>query len=141
MTIRDEMLELYAFIFCQGDFRPPGDVLRTIPPRSGCNQTGRSAGDPRGLLADGGGKTSMSADTQASHLTPFPPDYRACGVLLHVTSLPSPYGIGDLGRPPSRGSTAFAKRARRGGKHSPWVPPDMPIHHTNPCLPSPATGF
>src|SRR5215472_17584419 len=28
---------------------------------------------------------------------PFPPDYRAGGVLLHVTSLPSPYGIGDLG--------------------------------------------
>ena len=41
----------------------------------------------------------MSADTQASHLTPFPPDYRACGVLLHVTSLPSPYDIGDLGPP------------------------------------------
>src|SRR5262245_5958394 len=28
---------------------------------------------------------------------PFPADYRASGVLLHVTSLPSPYGIGDLG--------------------------------------------
>ena len=28
---------------------------------------------------------------------PFPPDYRSSGVLLHVTSLPSPYGIGDLG--------------------------------------------
>src|SRR5260370_2749351 len=28
---------------------------------------------------------------------PFPPDYRASGVLLHVASLPSPYGIGDLG--------------------------------------------
>ncbi len=41
----------------------------------------------------------MSADTQATHLPPFPPDYRACGVLLHVTSLPSPYGIGDLGPP------------------------------------------
>jgi 4-alpha-glucanotransferase len=27
----------------------------------------------------------------------FPPEYRACGLLLHVTSLPSPYGIGDLG--------------------------------------------
>jgi 4-alpha-glucanotransferase len=27
----------------------------------------------------------------------FPPDYRASGVLLHVTSLPSPYGIGDVG--------------------------------------------
>jgi 4-alpha-glucanotransferase len=30
-------------------------------------------------------------------LPPFPPDYRASGLLLHVTSLPSPYGIGDLG--------------------------------------------
>ena len=28
---------------------------------------------------------------------PFPPEYRASGLLLHVTSLPSPYGIGDLG--------------------------------------------
>jgi 4-alpha-glucanotransferase len=27
----------------------------------------------------------------------FPPGYRASGVLLHVTSLPTPYGIGDLG--------------------------------------------
>jgi len=30
-------------------------------------------------------------------LPPFPADYRASGVLLHVTSLPSPYGIGDVG--------------------------------------------
>jgi 4-alpha-glucanotransferase len=29
-------------------------------------------------------------------LPPFPPDYRASGVLLHVTSLPSRYGIGDV---------------------------------------------
>jgi 4-alpha-glucanotransferase len=28
---------------------------------------------------------------------PFPPEYRASGLLLHVTSLPSPYGVGDLG--------------------------------------------
>ena len=28
---------------------------------------------------------------------PFPPDYRASGMLLHLTSLPSPYGIGDFG--------------------------------------------
>src|SRR5271156_5535926 len=27
----------------------------------------------------------------------FPTDYRASGLLLHVTSLPSLYGIGDLG--------------------------------------------
>ncbi|MBV8320354.1 MAG: 4-alpha-glucanotransferase, partial [Hyphomicrobiales bacterium] len=28
---------------------------------------------------------------------PFPPEYRASGILLHVTSLPSRHGIGDLG--------------------------------------------
>jgi 4-alpha-glucanotransferase len=28
---------------------------------------------------------------------PFPPEYRGSGLLLHVTSLPSPYGVGDLG--------------------------------------------
>src|SRR5271166_2522166 len=27
----------------------------------------------------------------------FPPDYRTSGILLHVTSLPAPYGAGDLG--------------------------------------------
>ena len=30
-------------------------------------------------------------------LVPFPQGYRASGLLLHVTSLPSPYGIGDVG--------------------------------------------
>jgi 4-alpha-glucanotransferase len=30
-------------------------------------------------------------------LIPFGPQYRASGVLLHITSLPSPYGIGDVG--------------------------------------------
>ena len=30
-------------------------------------------------------------------LPPFPTGYRASGILLHVTSLPSPYGIGDVG--------------------------------------------
>src|SRR2546427_4792082 len=30
-------------------------------------------------------------------LPPFSAQYRASGVLLHVTSLPSPYGIGDVG--------------------------------------------
>ena len=28
---------------------------------------------------------------------PFPSEYRSSGILLHVTSLPAPYGIGDLG--------------------------------------------
>jgi 4-alpha-glucanotransferase len=38
---------------------------------------------------------NMSGDSVSRVL--FPPDYRASGILLHVTSLPSPYGVGDLG--------------------------------------------
>ena len=38
----------------------------------------------------------MSDDSPMA-LPPFPPEYRASGVLVHVTSLPSPYGIGDVG--------------------------------------------
>ena len=35
---------------------------------------------------------------ESNRLAPlFPPEYRGCGLLLHVTSLPSPYGIGDMG--------------------------------------------
>jgi 4-alpha-glucanotransferase len=39
----------------------------------------------------------MSSNGRAESVPPFPPEYRASGLLLHVTSLPSPYGIGDLG--------------------------------------------
>jgi len=39
----------------------------------------------------------MSDDSQLMSLAPFPSNYRASGLLLHVTSLPSPYGIGDVG--------------------------------------------
>jgi len=34
---------------------------------------------------------------EAGSIPPFPADYRASGLLLHVTSLPSSYGIGDVG--------------------------------------------
>jgi len=37
----------------------------------------------------------MSGDSVG--LVPFPADYRASGILLHVTSLPSSNGIGDVG--------------------------------------------
>src|SRR5258708_37885844 len=37
------------------------------------------------------------SDDSHSNLPPFPSSYRASGLLLHVTSLPSPYGIGDVG--------------------------------------------
>jgi 4-alpha-glucanotransferase len=40
-------------------------------------------------------RTSMSRPIAG--LPPFSPEYRASGLLLHVTSLPSPYGIGDVG--------------------------------------------
>ena len=39
----------------------------------------------------------MSSNGGPPNVLPFPPEYRASGLLLHVTSLPSPYGIGDLG--------------------------------------------
>jgi 4-alpha-glucanotransferase len=39
----------------------------------------------------------MSGRGGTAQVPPFPADYRACGLLLHITSLPSPYGIGDLG--------------------------------------------
>jgi 4-alpha-glucanotransferase len=39
----------------------------------------------------------MSGNGALINVPPFPPEYRASGLLLHVTSLPSPYGVGDLG--------------------------------------------
>jgi hypothetical protein len=37
------------------------------------------------------------SDDSALNVPPFPPSYRASGLLLNVTSLPSSYGIGDVG--------------------------------------------
>jgi len=39
----------------------------------------------------------MKDPKSAARIPPFPPRYRACGLLLHVTSLPSPCGVGDVG--------------------------------------------
>jgi 4-alpha-glucanotransferase len=39
----------------------------------------------------------LMSDDSGPNLPPFPSSYRASGLLLHVTSLPSPYGIGDVG--------------------------------------------
>jgi 4-alpha-glucanotransferase len=43
---------------------------------------------------------------------PFSPGYRASGVLLHVTSLPTPYGIGDVGP----AAVAWIDRLRETGQ-------------------------
>ncbi len=48
---------------------------------------GKSA--PKEMLVD--------SDSRRAALPLFPPDYRGSGILLHVSSLPSRYGIGDLG--------------------------------------------
>ena len=39
----------------------------------------------------------MSDASRTEGLIPFAPHYRASGVLVHITSLPSAYGIGDVG--------------------------------------------
>ena len=39
----------------------------------------------------------MTSSEYKAALPPFRPGCRSSGVLMHVTSLPSPYGIGDLG--------------------------------------------
>ena len=39
----------------------------------------------------------MPKEIGSPQKTPFPANYRASGLLLHLTSLPSPYGIGDVG--------------------------------------------
>ena len=54
----------------------------------------------------------MSDNSSPTSLPPFPPDYRASGVLLHVTSLPSPYGIGDVGP----ASLAWVDRLHEAGQ-------------------------
>ena len=48
------------------------------------------------ILASSIGMGSMEKD-RLSSIPPFPPNYRASGVLRHVTSLPSRYGAGDVG--------------------------------------------
>src|SRR5262249_52297008 len=64
------------------------DLCREFSGRSSSERNRqRSPGDRRSCARFAGG-ASMSV---------FPADYRASGLLLHVTSLPSRYGIGDVG--------------------------------------------
>ncbi|HTI51378.1 MAG TPA: 4-alpha-glucanotransferase [Planctomycetaceae bacterium] len=39
----------------------------------------------------------MDEAPETATYAPFAPTYRAAGILLHVTALPTPYGIGDVG--------------------------------------------
>jgi 4-alpha-glucanotransferase len=69
----------------------------------------------------------VSGGGGSGSVPPFPPGYRASGVLLHVTSLPSPYGIGDLG------SAAFSwiDRLRSAGQRWWQVLPLGPTGYGN----------
>jgi 4-alpha-glucanotransferase len=55
----------------------------------------------------------MSDRRDAGPLPPFPPEYRASGILLHVTSLPSSHGIGDVGP----AAVAWVDRLHAAGQH------------------------
>lgn len=60
---------------------------------------------------------------------------RSSGILLHITSLPSPYGIGDLG-PGAYRIADFLREARQGI----WqVLPLVPVGHGNSPYSSPST--
>jgi 4-alpha-glucanotransferase len=54
----------------------------------------------------------MSDQSTSAGIPPFPPEYRASGVLLHVTSLPSSFGIGDVGP----AALAWIDRLREAGQ-------------------------
>ena len=54
----------------------------------------------------------MNDTNQPMSLPPFPPGYRASGVLVHVTSLPSRYGIGEIGP----GALAWIDRLHEAGQ-------------------------
>jgi 4-alpha-glucanotransferase len=54
----------------------------------------------------------MKDDSRLINSPPFPEEYRASGVLLHVTSLPSRYGIGDVGP----GALAWIDRLHEAGQ-------------------------
>ena len=54
----------------------------------------------------------MPDQTQTTSFPPALSSYRASGVLLHITSLPSPYGIGDMGP----AATAWVDRLHEAGQ-------------------------
>src|SRR5262245_11110454 len=55
----------------------------------------------------------MSDASRRPSLPPFPEGYRASGVLVHVTSLPSRYGVGDVGP----GALEWVDRLHEAGQH------------------------
>ena len=89
---------------------------------------------PRARLND------MNDHSQRVNPPPFPAEYRSSGVLLHVASLPSPYGIGDVGP----AALAWIDRLHEAGqswcRRCRWVQRGTATPLINPCRPSPGTS-
>jgi hypothetical protein len=75
----------------------------------------------------------MSGNGGPPNVPPFPPEYRASGLLLHVTSLPSPYGVGDLGSSAFSWIDCLHDMAKDGGRHCRLVRPVTGILRTRRC--------
>jgi len=76
---------------------------------------------------------------ELSNCAPLPTAYRASGLLLHVTSLPSAYGIGDLGPGRSRGLTVYMMPGKLGGSRCHSVRLATGTRRINRCLRSRVT--
>jgi hypothetical protein len=76
----------------------------------------------------------MSDASRPVGLIPFAPQYRASGVLVHITSLPSPYAIGDVGPAAFAMVDRLQQRPRAGGRRFPSALRVTAIRLTNACL-------
>ena len=81
----------------------------------------------------------MSGNGGLTNVPPFPPEYRASGLLLHVTSLPSPYGVGDLGSSAFSWIDRLHDAGQGGGRRSRWVRLVTETRPINQCRRLPAT--
>lgn len=57
---------------------------------------------------------------------------RASGILMHISSLPSDYGIGTLGREARKFVDFWKRQVRRIGRFFQFVRPVMGILRTSP---------
>ena len=59
---------------------------------------------------------------------------RRAGILMPITSLPSPYGIGTMGRQQENLSAFYIRQGSHIGRYCPYVLQVMEIHHINHFL-------
>ena len=64
---------------------------------------------------------------------------RESGILMHITSLPGPYGVGTMGKSAYRFVDFLARAGQRYWQILPLTPPATVTPPTSPSLPAPAT--